>query len=163
PRPCHHDRGAVEDLDDSFWNHAGGWSGYCCSRWLFARRLAPTGNAGRESPSCCTPSIRQRQGAGRTDDGVRGPFTLLDFIARRAHPARCQRVPFSPFVRTEEGENTVKQEAIMRTIVALLSAVFMLSVVTAAAQDKTKEGAHQGMAKASGAMSDAAVIAKATS
>src|SRR5262245_33880311 len=28
PRPYHHDRGTVEDLDDSFGNHAGGWSGY---------------------------------------------------------------------------------------------------------------------------------------
>ena len=55
----------------------------------------------------------------------------------------------------------------MRRIVASLSAVLMLAAVTAVAQEKTKEPAkpsHEGMAKASGPkLSDAAVIAKATS
>jgi hypothetical protein len=58
------------------------------------------------------------------------------------------------------------QEVIMRRIVAALSAVLMLAAVTAVAQDKMKDppkSGHEGMAKAGGAKSDAAVIAKATS
>jgi hypothetical protein len=54
----------------------------------------------------------------------------------------------------------------MRRIVASLSAVLMLAAVTAVAQDKMKDPpktGHEGMAKAGGAQSDAAVIAKATS
>ena len=54
----------------------------------------------------------------------------------------------------------------MRRIVASLSAVLMLVAVTAVAQEKMKDppkSGHEGMAKASGAKSDAAVIAKATS
>ncbi len=54
----------------------------------------------------------------------------------------------------------------MRRIVASLSAVFMLASVTAVAQDKMKDPAkssHEGMAKAAGPKSNAAVIAKATS
>ena len=53
----------------------------------------------------------------------------------------------------------------MRKIVASLSAVLMLAATTAMAQEKMKDpkSGHEGMAKASGAKSDAAVIAKATS
>lgn len=54
----------------------------------------------------------------------------------------------------------------MRRIVASLSAVLMLAAVTAVAQEKMKDppkSSHEGMAKAGGAKSDAAVIAKATS
>ena len=54
----------------------------------------------------------------------------------------------------------------MRRIVASLSAVLMLAAVTAMAQDKMKDSpkpGHEGMAKAGGAKSDAAVIAKVTS
>ena len=54
----------------------------------------------------------------------------------------------------------------MRKIVASLSAVLMLAAVTAVAQEKMKDhpkASHHGMAKASGAKSDAVVIAKATS
>ena len=54
----------------------------------------------------------------------------------------------------------------MRRIVASLSAVLVLAAVTAMAQDKMKESpkaGHEGMAKATGAKSDAAVIAKAVS
>src|SRR6266545_1452792 len=54
----------------------------------------------------------------------------------------------------------------MRRIVAPLSAVLMLAAVTAMAQEKMKDppkSSHEGMAKAGGAKSDAAVIAKATS
>jgi hypothetical protein len=54
----------------------------------------------------------------------------------------------------------------MRRIVASLSAVLMLAAVTAVAQEKMKDPpkpGHEGMAKAGGAKSDAAVIAKATS
>ena len=53
----------------------------------------------------------------------------------------------------------------MRRILALLGAVLMLAAVTAVAQDKKdppKPG-HEGMAKPGAAMSDAAVISKATS
>lgn len=54
----------------------------------------------------------------------------------------------------------------MRKIVASLSAVLLLAAVTAVAQDKMKDPAkpgHEGMGKAGGTQSDAAVIAKATS
>ena len=54
----------------------------------------------------------------------------------------------------------------MRKTIASLSAVLMLAAVTTVAQEKTKEPAkagHEGMAKAGGAKSDAAVIKKATS
>ena len=54
----------------------------------------------------------------------------------------------------------------MRRIVVSLSAMLMLAAVTAMAQDKMKDSpkpGHEGMAKAGGAQSDAAVIAKATS
>ena len=54
----------------------------------------------------------------------------------------------------------------MQRFVAALSALLMLAAVTAAAQEKAKDppaSTHAGMAKASGAKSDAAVIAKATS
>ncbi len=54
----------------------------------------------------------------------------------------------------------------MLRIVASLSAVLMLAAVTAVAQEKMKDPAksgHEGMTKAGGAKSDAAVIAKATS
>ena len=54
----------------------------------------------------------------------------------------------------------------MRKIVASLSAVLMLTAVSAMAQDKMKNPSkpgHEGMTKAGGAQSDAAVIAKATS
>ena len=54
----------------------------------------------------------------------------------------------------------------MRRIVASLSAVLLLTAVPAVAQQKMKEPAksdHEGMAKAGGSKSDAAVIAKATS
>src|SRR6202165_4551114 len=54
----------------------------------------------------------------------------------------------------------------MRRIVASLSAVLMLAAVTAVAQEKMKDPpkpSHEDMAKAGGAKSDAAVIAKATS
>src|ERR1700738_1708506 len=54
----------------------------------------------------------------------------------------------------------------MRRIVASLSAVLMLAAVPAVAQEKMKDppkSGHEGMAKAGGAKSDAAVIAKATS
>jgi hypothetical protein len=50
----------------------------------------------------------------------------------------------------------------MGKIVAALSAVLMLAAVTAVAQEKSKSS-HEGMVKAGGAKSDAAVIAKATS
>jgi hypothetical protein len=53
----------------------------------------------------------------------------------------------------------------MRRIVASLGAVLMLAAVTAVAQEKMKDApksSHEGMAKASGTTSDAAVIAKAT-
>ena len=50
----------------------------------------------------------------------------------------------------------------MRKIVAALSTVVMLAAVTAVAQEKPKSG-HEGMAKAGGAKSDAAAIAKAAS
>ena len=54
----------------------------------------------------------------------------------------------------------------MRKVVASLGAVLMLAAVTAVAQEKMKDSSkssHAGMAKPSGAKSDAAVIAKATS
>src|SRR5512132_3567518 len=54
----------------------------------------------------------------------------------------------------------------MRRIVASLGAVLMLAAVTAVAQEKMKDppkSSHEGIAKAGGAQSDAAVIAKATS
>ncbi len=54
----------------------------------------------------------------------------------------------------------------MRKIVAPLSAGLLLAAVTATAQDKMKDpppAGHEGMAKAGAAISDAAVIAKATS
>ena len=54
----------------------------------------------------------------------------------------------------------------MRRVVASLSAVLMLAAVTAVAQEKVKDppaSSHAGMAKAGGAKSDSAVIAKATS
>ena len=54
----------------------------------------------------------------------------------------------------------------MRRIVASLSAVLMLAAVTAVAQEKMKDppkSSHEGMAKAGGAKSDAAIIARATS
>ena len=53
----------------------------------------------------------------------------------------------------------------MQRIVASLGAVLMLAAVTAMAQEKMKDppqSGHEGMAKAGGAQSDAAVIAKAT-
>jgi hypothetical protein len=58
------------------------------------------------------------------------------------------------------------QGVMMRRIVASLSAVLLLAAVTAVAQDRMKDppkSGHEGMAKASGAPSAAAVIAKATS
>jgi hypothetical protein len=61
---------------------------------------------------------------------------------------------------------TLHQEVIMRMIVASLSGVLMLAAVTAVAQEKMKDSpksSHEGMAKARGVPSDAAVIAKATS
>src|SRR2546428_6990517 len=54
----------------------------------------------------------------------------------------------------------------MRRIVASLNAVLMLAAVTAVAQEKMKDPpkvGHEGKAKAGGAKSAAAVIAKATS
>ena len=54
----------------------------------------------------------------------------------------------------------------MRKVVASLGAVLMLAAVTAVAQEKMKDSSkssHAGMAKPSGAKSDAAVIAKAVS
>ena len=54
----------------------------------------------------------------------------------------------------------------MRKIVASLSMLLMFATITAMAQEKMKEpsnSGHEGMAKASGAQSDAAIIAKATS
>jgi hypothetical protein len=63
-------------------------------------------------------------------------------------------------------ESPLHQEVIMRRIVASLSAVLMLAAVTAVAQDKMKDpptSGHEGMVKAGGAKSDAAVIAKTTS
>jgi hypothetical protein len=57
-----------------------------------------------------------------------------------------------------EVERPLKKEVVMRMIVASLSAVLMLAAVTAVAQDKMKNPAKSG-----GAMSDAAVIAKAIS
>src|SRR5262245_45265638 len=55
----------------------------------------------------------------------------------------------------------------MRRIIATLSAVLLVAAATAAvAQDKAKDppkSGHEGMTKAGGAKSDAAVIAKATS
>ena len=54
----------------------------------------------------------------------------------------------------------------MLRIVASLGAMLMLAAVPAVAQDKMKDSpksGHEGMAKAGGAQSDAAVIAKATS
>ena len=53
----------------------------------------------------------------------------------------------------------------MRRIVTSLSAVLMLAAVTALAQEKMKDppkSGHEGMAKAPGAKSDAAIVAKAT-
>jgi hypothetical protein len=53
----------------------------------------------------------------------------------------------------------------MQRIVASRSAVLMLAAVTAMAQEKMKDPpqcGHEGMAKAGGTKSDAAVIAKAT-
>jgi hypothetical protein len=63
-------------------------------------------------------------------------------------------------------ESPLHEEVIMRRIVASLSVVLMLAAVTAVAQDKMKDpptSGHNGTAKAGGAKSDAAVIAKATS
>ena len=54
----------------------------------------------------------------------------------------------------------------MQKLVASLSAVLMLTAVTAVAQERMKESAkpsHEGMAKAGGAKSDAKMIADATS
>src|SRR2546428_13813339 len=54
----------------------------------------------------------------------------------------------------------------MRRIVASLNAVLMLAAVTAVAQEKMKDPpkvGHEGKAKAGGAKSAAAAIAKATS
>ena len=54
----------------------------------------------------------------------------------------------------------------MRRIIASLNAVLMLAAVTAVAQEKMKDPpkvGHEGKAKAGGAKSAAAVIAKATS
>src|SRR5438128_12639164 len=68
--------------------------------------------------------------------------------------------------RPEVANLPLDQEVIMRRIVASLSAVLMLAAVTAMAQEKMKDppkSGHDGMAKAAGAQSDAAVIAKATS
>ena len=53
----------------------------------------------------------------------------------------------------------------MRKIVLAVSAVFLVMTIPAAAQDKMKTGAasgHEGMAKAGGSKSDAAIIARAT-
>ncbi len=64
-----------------------------------------------------------------------------------------------------EGVIMRKEEVIMRKIVASLSVVLMLAA-TAVAQEKMKDApksGHEGMAKAGGAKSDAAAIAKATS
>ena len=68
--------------------------------------------------------------------------------------------------RPEVANLPLDQEVIMRRIVASLSTVLMLAAVTAMAQEKMKDppkSGHDGMAKAAGAQSDAAVIAKATS
>ena len=54
----------------------------------------------------------------------------------------------------------------MRRTITFLSAVLLLSVGPAAAQEKMKDSAkpgHEGMAKTGGGRSDAALIAKATS
>jgi hypothetical protein len=60
---------------------------------------------------------------------------------------------------------SLHQEVIMRRIVASLTAVLMLAAVTAVAQDKKEppKSGHEGMAKPGAGMSDAAVIAKASS
>jgi hypothetical protein len=62
--------------------------------------------------------------------------------------------------------STRPEVANLQRIVASLSAVLMLAAVTAMAQEKVKDppqSGHEGMAKAGGTKSDAAVIAKATS
>src|SRR5437660_296279 len=76
------------------------------------------------------------------------------FRRREHHGARHSCSP-----RNEEA-------VIMRKIVASLSMLLMFATITAMAQEKMKEpsnSGHEGMAKASGAQSDAAIIAKATS
>jgi len=58
------------------------------------------------------------------------------------------------------------REIIMQRTKSSLLVVLMLAAITAHAQDKMKDPpktGHEGMAKAGGAQSDAAVIAKATS
>jgi hypothetical protein len=68
--------------------------------------------------------------------------------------------------RPEVANFPLHQEVIMRRIVASLSAVLMLTAVTAVAQEKMKDpptSGHEGMAKGGAVKSAAAVIAKTTS